>query len=138
MKLSHKSGMISPMRTIALLLLCSLAAGCMMNKKTGMAYNDPYDAIKVEQTMGNSVSAMPLQKTIVCLNPRRETRRANSFTNPVVSSITNISIVYVTNLTVTATTNMSLTLSTNLQAPEEAGEARASLWRESGSCLSWR
>jgi hypothetical protein len=88
----------------------------MMNKKTGMAYHDPYDGIKVEQTMGNSVSAMPLQKTIVCLNPRRETRRAHSFTNPVVTSITNISVVYVTNLTITATTNMSLTLSTNLLA----------------------
>lgn len=89
----------------------------MANRRQGMAYNDEYDGIRVEQTMGNSVSAMPIQKTIVCLNPRRETRRAHSFTNPVVTSITNISLVHVTNLTITSTTNMSFTLSTNLLAP---------------------
>ena len=113
MKLSHVSEMMRGMRTMLLLLFCVLAAGCMLNRKTGMAYNDEYDAIKVEQTMGNSVSAMPFQKTIVCLNPRRETRRAHSFTNPAVSVITNVSLTFVTNQTITATTNLSRTFSTN-------------------------
>src|SRR5437773_10016992 len=101
------------MRTIILLLVCGVAAGCISGRRSGMAYNDEYDAIKVEQTVGNSLSIMPLQKVIVCLNPRRETRRANSFTNPVVSVTTNMSLVFVTNQTVTAMTNLSRTLSTN-------------------------
>ena len=112
-KLSHKFDIIGRMRTIALLIVCSVLAGCMSNKKSGMAYIDAYDGVQVEQTMGNSVSAAPLQKTIVCLNPRRETRRVSSVSNQVVSAVTNVSLVYVTNQTVTATTNMSRTLSTN-------------------------
>ena len=101
------------MRTIALLLVCSALVGCMSNKKSGMAYVDTYDGVQVEQTMANTVSSAPLQKTIVCLNPRRETRRVSSLTNQVVLSVTNVSLVYVTNQTITATTNMSRTLSTN-------------------------
>src|SRR5436190_14392199 len=117
------------MRNIALLIVCSALAGCMGNKKSGIAYVDAYDDVKVEQTMGNSVSAAPLQKVIVCLNPRRETHRVNAVTNQAVSAVTNVSLVYVTNQTVTATTNLSRTLSTNqfalpapLQTPATTNE----------------
>src|SRR5687767_4824303 len=111
------------MRVILLLLVCAMAAGCISVRKTGMAYDDEYDAVKVEQTMANSVSAKMFQKTIVCLNPRRETRRVNSLTNPVVSITTNVTLSYVTNQTITAITNLSRTFSTNLFAQPQSTKA---------------
>jgi hypothetical protein len=148
MELSHKFAMIvaMDMRIVLLLLIGALASGCIATRKTGMAYQDEYDAIRVEQTVGNSVSARPLQKVIVCLNPRRETRRVNSYTNPVVSVYTNVSLVYVTNQTILATTNWSRTFSTNqfavppppptLVATNESGDLTANVETNTSVTLS--
>lgn len=57
--------------------------------------------------IGNNVSAGPFQRTIVCLNARRETR--------VLTLVTNQSVIQTTNLTLNWSTNITFTLSTNRQ-----------------------
>jgi hypothetical protein len=105
----------------AFLSLCYLAplafliSGCLFSKKA-TTYVDTFDSIKVDQMMANNISAAPFQKTIVCLNARRETRRVGTLTNVSVTLVTNSTIYYVTNLTITSITNQSRTLSTNAQA----------------------
>ncbi len=64
--------------------------------------------------VGNNVSRRPLQKTIVCLNARREARALTAFTNSIVTSVTNQIVNAVTNLTVTVSTNVVYSSMTNL------------------------
>ena len=106
---------IPVMRLVSLLLIPFLFISCSF-KRHGVAYNDEYEAVRVEQTVGNHVSGRILERTLLCLNPRRETRRAPSVTNTVVSYATNVSLAYITNTTVTVTTNENRTSATNLTA----------------------
>jgi hypothetical protein len=100
---------LSCMRLACLLLL----AGCSF-RRHGTSFDDEYESVRVEQTVGNHVSGRIFEKTLLCLNPRRETRRAPAITNTVVSYATNVSVSYVTNQTVTVTTNQNRTSATNL------------------------
>jgi len=92
-----------------------LGAGCATFKKQ-TSKTDAFDAVKVDQVVGNNVSSAPFQRTIVCLNPRRETRQVTLITNVNVAWVTNVTVVTLTNLTVTMSTNASRTLATNLTA----------------------
>ncbi|MEO8426742.1 MAG: hypothetical protein ABI651_06480 [Verrucomicrobiota bacterium] len=86
------------------------------SKKQGVAHTDEYDAVKVEQMIGNDVSGHVFERTILCLNARRETRKAPTVTNQVVTLVTNITLMTITNQTVTLVTNQSRTLATNFVA----------------------
>jgi hypothetical protein len=72
--------------------------------------------VKVDQVVGNNVSSAPFQRTIVCLNPRRESRLITLVTNVEVVLVTNVTVVTITNLMVTMGTNTSRTLATNVAA----------------------
>jgi hypothetical protein len=102
-------------RIIYLPLIAALSAGCASFKKqTQIA--DPYDGVTIDQMLGNSVSSAVFQRTVVCLDPRRETRRMTLVTNVSVRLVTNTVVLTVTNQTLTAITNNSRTVSTNLVA----------------------
>ncbi len=108
------------------LMLCTiLLAGCTGAQKKGMSYYDDYDAVKVDQMVGNSVSGAAFQKTIVCLNARRETRRVSAVTNVTVMMVTNQIVNAITNQTVSIATNYLFTTMTNL-APLSPGVHAAS------------
>jgi hypothetical protein len=96
-------------------ILTILLAGCSF-KRHGMAFDDEYESVRVEQTVGNHVSGRIFERTLLCLNPRRETRRAPAVTNVLVTYQTNVSLSYVTNQTITVTTNQNRTAATNLIA----------------------
>ena len=93
------------MKFLGIFLGAVLLAGCSGAHKKGTSKFDDYDALQVDQMVGNKVSSGVIQKTIVCLNARRESRR--------VTAITNISVVQVTNQTVTAVTNQTVSVATN-------------------------
>lgn len=90
--------------------------GCASFKRQA-SVTDPYDAVKIDQVVGNKVSSAPLQRTIVCLNPRRETRQVTLVTNVTVGLVTNVAVVTLTNQSITVITNASRTLATNTVAP---------------------
>jgi hypothetical protein len=103
--------------TIHLTWLCLLTAaltGCAGTDKKGASRLDAFDGVKVDQMTGNRVTKKVFEKTVVCLNARRETRPVLAVTNVVVTSVTNATIVPVTNLTITVSTNFQYTLQTNL------------------------
>jgi hypothetical protein len=101
------------------LLLVALLAGCTGVHPRGTARYDNFDAVKVEQMVGNNVSSSVFAKTIVCLNARRETRLITALTNTVVTTVTNPPVITpVTNLTITFATNFLWTTMTNLEAAE--------------------
>jgi hypothetical protein len=64
--------------------------------------------------VGNNVSGKAFQKTIVCLNARRETRQVTSVTNVQVTTVTNQMVVASTNQTISLSTNFLFTAMTNL------------------------
>lgn len=101
------------MRILCSLLIIGLVGGCSL-KRHGHSFNDDLEYARVEQTVGNHVSAGVLEKTLFCLNARRETRPAAPITNVVVSYVTNVALNYVTNQTVTVTSNQNRTMATNL------------------------
>jgi len=74
---------------------------------------DVFDSVKVDQMVGNNVSVAPLQRTILCLNARRETHQAGAITNQNVVVVTNVTLSTVTNQTVTVVTNQTQTMATN-------------------------
>lgn len=110
-------------KAFALLLALSLC-GCAGGKRQGTSVSDPLDAVKIEQMSDNSISGAVFERTIVCLNARRETRWITSVTNQTVSAMTNVTLSYVTNQTVSITTNQQQTLATNIVAlaPLPVGE----------------
>ena len=68
------------MRLISIVLLATLLASCATHK-SGISKRDPFDDVKVDQMVGNNVSDAILQKTVVCLNARRESKRIVAVTN---------------------------------------------------------
>jgi hypothetical protein len=90
----------------------ALLSGCITFKKQ-VSYKDEYDAVRVDQMVANEVSPRVLQRTIVRLNARRETRPGLPTTNQWVTLLTNVTVTTLTNQTVTAVTNRSRTLATN-------------------------
>ena len=101
------------------LFLIALLAGCTGAHPKGTARYDSFDAAKVEQMVGNNVSGHVLQKVIVCLNARRETRLITELTNTVVTTVTNPPVITpVTNVTVSFATNFLWTTMTNLSPAE--------------------
>lgn len=91
-----------------------MLAGCASRRY--QSYYDAYEAAQIEQVSGNTVSGRVFQRTLVCLNARRETRQLHALTNVTVVLATNLTVVPQTNLTVSVTTNQSRTLATNLVA----------------------
>lgn len=90
-----------------------LLAGCA-SQRHGVSRVDRYDDVRVDQMVGNNVSGALLQRTVLCLNARRETRKITATTNVVVTPITNFSVTILTNQTVSASTNYFFTVATNL------------------------
>lgn len=107
------------MKNLFLLLPAIFLAGCAGPSPKGSARFDAYDAVRIEQMTGNSVSRAPFQKTVVCLNARREARSFTEITNVLVTSVTNQVVLAVTNVTVSVSTNFVFTTMTNL-APAQA------------------
>ena len=101
------------MRIILTFLVVALAAGCTTSKR-GTSRVDPFDDIRVDQMAGNNVSGAVLQKIVLCLNARRETRPITGLTNIVVTPVTNLSVLVLTNQTLSASTNFFVTTATNL------------------------
>ena len=69
------------MKIFCLFLSAILLAGCAGTYKKGMSRYDDYDAVRVDQMVGNAVSGTVFEKTIVCLNSRRESRQITAITN---------------------------------------------------------
>ena len=102
------------MKFLGIFLSAILLAGCSGTHKKGTSRFDDYDSMKIDQMVGNNVSPTVLQKTIVCLNARRETRRVTAITNVSIVQATNQTVVAVTNQTVSVATNFLFTVMTNL------------------------
>jgi hypothetical protein len=101
-------------------LLCALAltlAGCSTNRRQGVSHLDPFDAVQVDQMLANSISGRVLQKSVLCLNARRETLAGPALTNTSVITFTNITVTPVTNVTVSMATNFLASVMTNLAPP---------------------
>jgi hypothetical protein len=92
-------------------------AGCAVFEKKSSAWNDPFEQVNVAQMVGNNVSRAPLQRTILCLNARRETRVITAETNVVVHYQTNQVVSYLTNYSINSVTNLQANLSTNQLTP---------------------
>lgn len=106
--------------------LAILGCGCAGTKQQGFAVCDPLEAVKIEQMTGNHVSGAVFDRTIVCLNARRETRWVTAVTNQTIAVLTNIALNYLTNQTVSLTTNQQQTLATNLvAAPPRVADTNA-------------
>jgi hypothetical protein len=107
---------------LALAFLC----GCASSKKEGRSQLDPFAAVRIDEMTANNVSGAPFQRTLVCLNARRETRRVLAVTNPVVTLVTNRAVSYTTNLYTASATNTVSTFSTNqIPLPQAAGSGSA-------------
>ena len=102
------------MRIFVSFLLAAVMVGCAGRRYA--SYSDSYEAVQVVQMRGNNVSAKPVQRTILCLNARRETRMVHGFTNVNVVFVTNATVVTLTNQSITVITNLSRTLATNVIA----------------------
>jgi hypothetical protein len=101
-------------KNLSLLLTLFVLAGCATQHPRGVSRVDEFDSVKVDQMVGNNVAAAPLQKVILCLNGRRESRLVNAVTNVMVRSLTNAVVQAVTNVTVSASTNYLVTGMTNI------------------------
>jgi hypothetical protein len=112
------------MKTFSVFLAAILVAGCSGAHKKGISRYDDYDAVKVDQMVGNNVSGAAFQKTLVCLNARRESRRVTALTNTVVMPVTNVTVTAITNQTISIATNLLFTTMTNL-APALPGSQGA-------------
>lgn len=97
--------------------VAAVLTGCAVFQKKSSAWNDPFEQVKVAQTVGNQVSRAPLQRTILCLNARRETRVLAGETNVVVTYLTNQVVTYQTNYSINSVTNLQANLSTNQLTP---------------------
>ncbi|MEW6158559.1 MAG: hypothetical protein AB1813_14090 [Verrucomicrobiota bacterium] len=106
------------------LLLISIS-GCAPFRNSSSARHDPFDDVEIEQMAGNDVSGRIFERTLLCLNARRETRPAQAITNYIIQLRTNIVIVPLTNQTVTLVTNRSRTSATNQIPPPLIASAPA-------------
>lgn len=113
MTLALNDSMTNPMRLLRACAIAGLMSGCVAAKRQGISHIDEYDSVKIDQMVGNHVSGRVFERTIVCLNARRETRQAPTVTNQTVTWLTNVSLMTVTNQTVTVVTNQSRTVATN-------------------------
>jgi hypothetical protein len=111
------------MKNLCALLALVLLAGCTGAHKEGVSRYDDFDAVKVDQMVGNNISGTTFEKTIICLNARRETRRVNAVTNVSVVTVTNAVVTAVTNQTISLSTNLLYTVMTNLAAQTPAPAA---------------
>lgn len=102
------------MKIFSLFLCAILLAGCAGKHPKGVVQYDDFEAVEIEQMIGNNVSQAVLSKTIVCLNARRETRRVTMLTNTLVTAATNQVIASITNTTISLSTNLVYTVMTNL------------------------
>jgi hypothetical protein len=105
-----------------ILLGCALLAGCAGTHPKGVSRVDEFDGVKVDQMSGNNVSRSPMQKVILCLNARRESRPVTAVTNITVSALTNAHVIALTNEIITIATNYLFTAMTNV-APALGGPA---------------
>lgn len=106
-------------------ILAVLLVGCVSSDKRGLSRYDDYDAVRIDQMAGNNISKGVFEKTIICLNARRETRQVTAFTNVTVSPVTNQIVNAVTNQTISVSTNYLVTTMTNM-APAFAAQPAAS------------
>jgi hypothetical protein len=120
------------MKYFCFLLSAILLAGCAGTDKKGVSRYDEFDAVKVDQMVGNAISKGMFEKTIICLNARRETRQVTALTNVTVSPVTNYVVSAITNQTISISTNYLATTMTNVvpllaaqpaAAPAAGGEA---------------
>ena len=102
------------MKNFSVFLGALLLAGCASSEKKGMSRYDEFDAVKIDQMVGNAISKGMFEKTIICLNARRETRQVTALTNITVSPATNHIVNAITNQTITVSTNFLVTTMTNL------------------------
>src|SRR4030095_7999889 len=65
---------------ISLILAAALLAGCSSTHQKGISQVDEFDAVKVDQMVGNNISSAPFQKVIICINARRETHQISALT----------------------------------------------------------
>jgi len=105
------------MRLMVMVVLAVVLAGCASAKKRGVRATDAFESAQVDQMVGNAVSGQVFERTVLCLNARREARPARPATNWVVSIVTNVTVSFVTNQSVTISTNQSRTLATNTVPP---------------------
>ena len=105
------------MKHLCLSLCVALLAGCAGTAKKGMSRYDDFDAVKVDQMVGNAISKAMFEKTIICLNARRETRQITAITNVTVTSVTNQVVNAITNQTISSSTNSFVTTVTSPTAP---------------------
>lgn len=101
--------------SLALLALPFLAA--CSSPRQGTSQFDVYDSVKVDQMVGNNVSGAVFQRTVVCLNARRETRLLLAVTNLQVNTITNQTVTPLTNQVISISTNYLVTAMTNVAPP---------------------
>ena len=101
------------MKHLCLLLSAILLAGCAGTAKKGMSRYDDFDAVKVDQMVDNAISKGMFEKTIICLNARRETRQVTAITNVIVTSVTNQVVNAITNQTISSSTNFFVTTVTS-------------------------
>jgi hypothetical protein len=90
-----------------------LLCGCLGPKKSGQSQLDAFDAVRIDQMTGNNVSGAPFQRTLFCLNARRETHRLSAVTNQVVTLVTNPVVSFTTNVYSASASNTVITLATN-------------------------
>lgn len=113
------------MKYLCLSLSAILLAGCAGTAKKGMSRYDDFDGVKVDQMIGNAISKGMFEKTIICLNARRETRQVTAITNVTVASVTNQIVNAITNQTISVSTNFLVTTMTNLVPAGAAQSAPA-------------
>lgn len=111
------------MKTLCALLALILLTGCTGAHKEGISRYDDFEAVKVDQMIGNNISSAAFEKTIICLNARRETRRVHAVTNISVITVNNAIANAVTNQTISLSTNLLYTVMTNLAAQTPAPAA---------------
>jgi hypothetical protein len=102
------------MKIFCILLSAVLLGGCAGKHPRGVSRYDAYDAVKVDQMVGNNVSQTILAKTVVCLNARRESRLVTAITNVTITSVTNRAVLATTNQTISIATNYLVSTMTNL------------------------
>ena len=104
------------MKNFCVLLALATLAGCTGAHKEGISRYDDFDDVKIDQMVGNNISGTTFEKTIICLNARRESRRVTAVTNANIATITNSVVTAVTNQTISLSTNLLYTVMTNLAA----------------------
>lgn len=120
------------MKNLCFFLGAVLLAGCASSAKKGVSRYDEYEAVRIDQMAGNNISKGVFERTIICLNARRETRQVTALTNVAVAPATNQIVNAVTNQTISISTNFLVTTMTNLvpaiatQPPAAPGAATAS------------